>query len=55
MAVPGRIAAGPGGPAESALLPDMKGSKQYDVKDTQRLETVKLRGMEFTQCSPKDN
>ena len=49
MAVPGRISAGRAGPAESALLPETKGSKQNDVKDTQRLGTLKIRWMELDQ------
>ena len=54
MAVPGRISAGPAGPAESALLPDAKGSKQNDVKSRSD-GSRENKGMELAQRSPKDN
>jgi phosphoglycerate dehydrogenase-like enzyme len=42
MAVPGRISAGPGGPAESALLPATRGSKQKQCRNvSQRWGAVK--------------
>jgi hypothetical protein len=45
MAVPGRIAAGPGGPAESALLPATKISKQEQRrKVTEQWGAVKTIG-----------
>ena len=40
MAVPGRISAGPGGPAESALLSATKGSKQEQSKTALNALTV---------------
>jgi len=55
MAVPGRISAGRAGLAESALLPDTKVRNRMTLKTPQRLGTVKIRGMELAQRSPKDN